>query len=279
MLILIAVITAIAPSACGRGAYATPVVLPSASYAVVAEQTGATPSCTTFTCSTPDGTQAILNTAPIKLQASAVAASRDTPAQAGVANRARGRITVIRAGRVTRCAAGYSRLVRDDVLDATGGPQQPFIYGSLTGRQEFFSYSGECRGQAARQPQSSRRPFNSCSSLMFSRRRSTTNWRSRAFSARRSSSGSGSKCAISGAIEGAFLGNSVIGQLPLGEPEPHCGQVMIRGRSSPRRGARVACSRPCSRNPDPAGRCERVRGQRSTWRWSTAQCVRSWWRP
>jgi tetratricopeptide (TPR) repeat protein len=30
------------------------------------------------------------------------------------------------------------RLVRDDVLDATGNEQEPFVYGSLPGRQDFF---------------------------------------------------------------------------------------------------------------------------------------------
>ena len=35
------------------------------------------------------------------------------------------------------------RLVRDDVMDATDGQQQPFVYGSLTGRQEFFFSAGK----------------------------------------------------------------------------------------------------------------------------------------
>ena len=30
------------------------------------------------------------------------------------------------------------RLVRDDVMDATGGRQEPFTYGSLPGREDFF---------------------------------------------------------------------------------------------------------------------------------------------
>ena len=30
------------------------------------------------------------------------------------------------------------RLVRDDVLDATGNKQEPFVYGSLPGRQDFY---------------------------------------------------------------------------------------------------------------------------------------------
>jgi len=30
------------------------------------------------------------------------------------------------------------RLVRDDVLEATSGQQEPFIYGSLPGRQDFY---------------------------------------------------------------------------------------------------------------------------------------------
>jgi hypothetical protein len=30
------------------------------------------------------------------------------------------------------------RLVIDDVLDATGNKQEPFMYGSLTGRQDFY---------------------------------------------------------------------------------------------------------------------------------------------
>jgi uncharacterized caspase-like protein len=30
------------------------------------------------------------------------------------------------------------RLVRDDVLDATGNEQEPFVYGSLPGRQDFY---------------------------------------------------------------------------------------------------------------------------------------------
>jgi hypothetical protein len=29
------------------------------------------------------------------------------------------------------------RLVRDDVVDATGNKQEPFLYGSLPGRQTF----------------------------------------------------------------------------------------------------------------------------------------------
>jgi uncharacterized caspase-like protein len=32
-------------------------------------------------------------------------------------------------------------LVRDDVIDATGGKQQPYTYGSLSGRQEFYFLS------------------------------------------------------------------------------------------------------------------------------------------
>lgn len=30
------------------------------------------------------------------------------------------------------------RLIRDDVMEATGGRQEPFIYGSLPGREDFF---------------------------------------------------------------------------------------------------------------------------------------------
>jgi uncharacterized caspase-like protein len=30
------------------------------------------------------------------------------------------------------------RLVTEDVLDATGQKQQPFVYGSLPGREDFF---------------------------------------------------------------------------------------------------------------------------------------------
>ena len=30
------------------------------------------------------------------------------------------------------------RLIRDDVLDSTGGRQEPFTYGSLPGREDFF---------------------------------------------------------------------------------------------------------------------------------------------
>jgi uncharacterized caspase-like protein len=30
------------------------------------------------------------------------------------------------------------RLVRDDVLDTTGGRQEPFTYGSLPGREDFY---------------------------------------------------------------------------------------------------------------------------------------------
>jgi hypothetical protein len=30
------------------------------------------------------------------------------------------------------------RLVIDDVLDATGNKQEPFMYGSLTARQDFY---------------------------------------------------------------------------------------------------------------------------------------------
>ena len=34
------------------------------------------------------------------------------------------------------------RLVRDDVLEATGGQQEPFMYGSLPGREDFFFATG-----------------------------------------------------------------------------------------------------------------------------------------
>ena len=30
------------------------------------------------------------------------------------------------------------RLVRDDVLDSTEGQQEPFTYGSLPGREDFY---------------------------------------------------------------------------------------------------------------------------------------------
>jgi hypothetical protein len=30
------------------------------------------------------------------------------------------------------------RLVRDDVMEATAGRQEPFTYGSLPGREDFF---------------------------------------------------------------------------------------------------------------------------------------------
>jgi hypothetical protein len=30
------------------------------------------------------------------------------------------------------------RLVIDDVFDATGSKQEPFMYGSLAGRQDFY---------------------------------------------------------------------------------------------------------------------------------------------
>ena len=33
-------------------------------------------------------------------------------------------------------------LVRDDVIDATGGHQHPFTYGSLSGRQDFYFKAG-----------------------------------------------------------------------------------------------------------------------------------------
>ncbi len=29
-------------------------------------------------------------------------------------------------------------LVRDDVMEATGNRQQPFVYGSVSGRQDFY---------------------------------------------------------------------------------------------------------------------------------------------
>ena len=32
----------------------------------------------------------------------------------------------------------FSGLVRDDVMEATAGRQEPFTYGSLPGREDFF---------------------------------------------------------------------------------------------------------------------------------------------
>jgi uncharacterized caspase-like protein len=34
------------------------------------------------------------------------------------------------------------RLVRDDVMEATAGRQEPFTYGSLPGREDFFFVAG-----------------------------------------------------------------------------------------------------------------------------------------
>jgi hypothetical protein len=184
-----------------------------------------------------------------------------------------------RAGRVTRCANRLFRLVRDDVLDATGGRQQPFIYGSLTGRQEFFSRGGECR-EAGHSPASIIPPplqlllqqdilqekiddQSAKPSVFSSKVVLRTGQQMRHFRRYR-------RC-----LSGKF-GHWT----PPVEPEPHCGQVMNprpgRARGC---GARAACWRPRSRNGDPAGRCERLRGQRSTWRRWPAQCIRCWRRP
>jgi uncharacterized caspase-like protein len=35
------------------------------------------------------------------------------------------------------------RLVRDDVMEATAGRQEPFTYGSLPGREDFFFVAGK----------------------------------------------------------------------------------------------------------------------------------------
>jgi uncharacterized caspase-like protein len=35
------------------------------------------------------------------------------------------------------------RLVRDDVMEATAGRQEPFTYGSLPGREDFFFVVGQ----------------------------------------------------------------------------------------------------------------------------------------
>ena len=35
------------------------------------------------------------------------------------------------------------RLIRDDVMEATAGRQEPYTYGSLPGREEFFFVAGQ----------------------------------------------------------------------------------------------------------------------------------------
>jgi uncharacterized caspase-like protein len=45
----------------------------------------------------------------------------------------------------------FFRLVRDDVMDATGRQQQPFVYGSVTGREDFY-FTPPAGAAAAPQP-------------------------------------------------------------------------------------------------------------------------------
>ncbi len=49
------------------------------------------------------------------------------------------------------------RLVRDDVLEATSGRQEPFTYGSLPGSEEFFFWANAARPGASRAPPASRK--------------------------------------------------------------------------------------------------------------------------